>query len=68
MTDLILTLKSRFLKHPARHPGLDWAAVERCRAEAPAAELNTIGSLIVRWLKRAAGHSPTHDLSVRIGQ
>jgi hypothetical protein len=28
MTDLTLTLKSRFHKHPTRHPGLDWGTVE----------------------------------------
>jgi hypothetical protein len=46
----------------------DSARKRESLAEAPAAELTTIGSLIARWLKRAPRNSPTHDLSVRIGQ
>jgi hypothetical protein len=41
---------------------------ESVAGQPPAAELTTIGSLIARWLERAPRNSPTHDLSVRIGQ
>lgn len=42
-TQLILTLKQRFLSHPYRHKDLDWSEVERWLAVNPARQVTLLG-------------------------